>query len=49
MGAILNGLAVYGGLYAYGGTFEVFSHADMRPAVRLAALMRAPAIFIWTQ
>ena len=47
MGAILNGLAVYGGLYPYGGTFEVFSDY-MRPAVRLAALMGAPSIFIWT-
>jgi len=47
MGAILNGLAVHGGLFPYGGTFLVFSDY-MRPAVRLAALMKAPSIFVWT-
>jgi transketolase len=47
MGAILNGLALHGGLFPYGGTFLVFSDY-MRPAVRLAALMKAPSIFVWT-
>jgi transketolase len=47
MGAILNGLALHGGLFPYGGTFLVFSDY-MRPAVRLAALMQAPSIFVWT-
>ncbi len=47
MGAILNGLALHGGVFPYGGTFLVFSDY-MRPAVRLAALMRTPSIFIWT-
>jgi transketolase len=47
MGAILNGMALHGGLFPYGGTFLVFSDY-MRPAVRLAALMKAPTIFVWT-
>ena len=47
MGAVLNGMAVHGGVFPYGGTFQVFSDY-MRPAVRLAALMRAPSIFVWT-
>jgi transketolase len=47
MGGILNGMAVYGGLQVYGGTFTVFSDY-MRPSVRLAALMKAPVIYVWT-
>ncbi len=47
MGAILNGMALYGGLRPYGGTFLVFSDY-MRPAVRLAALMQLPVTYIWT-
>lgn len=47
MGAIVNGMAIHGGLRPYGATFFVFSDY-MRPAVRLAALMKAPSIFIWT-
>jgi transketolase len=47
MGAILNGIALQGGLRPYGGTFLVFSDY-MRPSVRLAALMKAPAIYVWT-
>jgi transketolase len=47
MGAILNGMALHGGLIPYGGTFLVFSDY-MRPAVRLAALMELPVIFVWT-
>lgn len=47
MGAILNGMALYGGLRVYGGTFLVFSDY-MRPAVRLAALMEVPVIYVWT-
>ncbi len=47
MGGILNGMALYGGLQVYGGTFTVFSDY-MRPAVRLAALMKAPVIYVWT-
>ena len=47
MGAILNGIALHGGTRAYGGTFLIFSDY-MRPAVRLAALMKLPTIYIWT-
>ncbi len=47
MGAILNGMALYGSLLPYGGTFLVFSDY-MRPAVRLAALMGLPVVYVWT-
>ncbi len=47
MGAILNGLNLHGGYRAYGGTFFVFSDY-MRPAIRLAALMGTPSIFVFT-
>ncbi|MGH3826439.1 MAG: transketolase [Pseudonocardiaceae bacterium] len=47
MGAILNGIALHGPTRPYGGTFLIFSDY-MRPAVRLAALMRVPAIYVWT-
>jgi len=47
MGAILNGMALHGGVIPYGGTFLVFSDY-MRPAIRLAALMELPVIFIFT-
>jgi transketolase len=47
MGAIVNGLSIHGGLRAYGATFLVFSDY-LRPAIRLAALMEAPSIFVFT-
>src|SRR5699024_1133478 len=47
MGAILNGIQLHGKTRAYGGTFLIFSDY-MRPAVRLAALMNVPSIFVWT-
>jgi transketolase len=47
MGAILNGIVLHGNTRPYGGTFLIFSDY-MRPAVRLAALMKAPAIYVWT-
>ena len=47
MGGILNGLALYGGLRCFGGTFLVFSDY-MRPAIRLAALMKLPVIYVFT-
>ncbi|MCP4538048.1 MAG: transketolase [Chloroflexi bacterium] len=47
MGGILSGLALYGGLIPYGGTFLVFSDY-MRPAVRLAAMMGLPVVYVWT-
>ncbi|GAY08620.1 transketolase [Pseudonocardia sp. N23] len=47
MGSILNGIALHGGTRPYGGTFLIFSDY-MRPAVRLAALMRLPVVYVWT-
>src|SRR5690606_20529913 len=47
MAAILNGIALHGNTRAFGGTFLIFSDY-MRPAVRLAALMKVPSIFVWT-
>jgi transketolase len=47
MGAILNGIVLHGGTRAFGGTFLTFSDY-MRGAVRLAALMKLPVIYIWT-
>ncbi|EPR75658.1 Transketolase [Leifsonia rubra CMS 76R] len=47
MGAIINGIVLHGNTRAFGGTFLIFSDY-MRPAVRLAALMAIPSIFVWT-
>ena len=47
MGSIMNGITLHGGTRVYGGTFLVFSDY-MRPAVRLAALMKLPVIYVWT-
>ncbi|MBI2797505.1 MAG: transketolase [Gemmatimonadetes bacterium] len=47
MGAIMNGMSLHGGIIPYGGTFLVFADY-MRPAIRLAALMRIPAIYVFT-
>ncbi|MGF3055151.1 transketolase [Microbacterium sp. YY-01] len=47
MGAIVNGIVLHGNTRAFGGTFLIFSDY-MRPAVRLAALMNVPSIFVWT-
>jgi transketolase len=47
MGAILNGIVLHGNTRAFGGTFLIFSDY-MRPAIRLAALMKAPTIYVWT-
>ncbi|MFF4315651.1 transketolase [Streptomyces sp. NPDC001507] len=47
MGAILNGIALQSLTRPYGGTFLTFSDY-MRPAVRLAALMKLPTIYVWT-
>jgi len=47
MGAALNGLNLFGGLIAYGGTFLVFSDY-MKPAIRIAAISRIPTIFVFT-
>ncbi|MEV7866027.1 transketolase [Streptomyces sp. NPDC088124] len=47
MGSTMNGIALHGNTRIYGGTFLVFSDY-MRPAVRLAALMRVPVTYVWT-
>ncbi|MCB9101272.1 MAG: transketolase [Anaerolineales bacterium] len=47
MAAVLNGMAVHGGLIPYGGTFLVFADY-MRPAIRVAALSHLPTIFVFT-
>ena len=47
MAAILNGIVLHGPTRPFGGTFLIFSDY-MRPAVRLAALMQVPSIFVWT-
>ena len=46
MGAVMNGMAL-SGLHPYGGTFLVFSDY-MRPAIRLAALMGLPVVYVFT-
>ena len=47
MGAVVNGMAVHGGVIPYGGTFLVFSDY-MRPAIRLSALSGYPSIWVFT-
>jgi transketolase len=47
MGAVMNGLSLHGGLRPFGGTFLIFSDY-MRPAIRLAALMEQPVIYVFT-
>ena len=47
MAAILNGIVLHGPTRPFGGTFLIFSDYQ-RPALRLAALMNVPSIFVWT-
>ena len=47
MTAVLNGMALHGGLIPYGGTFLIFSDY-MRPAIRLASLMKQHVIYVLT-
>jgi transketolase len=47
MAAIMNGMALHGGILPYGGTFFVFTDY-MRPAIRLAALMQLQVIYVLT-
>jgi transketolase len=47
MAAIMNGIALHKGFFAYGGTFLVFSDYA-RPAIRLAALMKLQVFYIMT-
>lgn len=47
MGAIVNGMAVHGGLIPYGATFLAFADY-MRPPIRLSALSHYPSIWVFT-
>ncbi len=47
MGGVLNGMALHGGIIPYGGTFLIFADY-MRPAMRLAAMMRQHVIYVFT-
>ena len=47
MAAAMNGMALYGGLIPYGGTFLVFTDY-CRPSIRLSALMKQRAIYVMT-
>ena len=47
MGSILNGIALHGGALPFGSTFLVFSDY-MRPAIRLAALMKLQVVYVFT-
>ena len=47
MAAVMNGMALNGGLIPYGGTFLVFSDY-MRPAIRLAALMQTHVVYVFS-
>ena len=47
MAAAMNGMALYGGLIPYGGTFLVFTDY-CRPAIRLSALMKQRVIYVMT-
>ena len=47
MGAVMNGMALHGGMIPYGGTFLVFSDY-MRGSMRLSALMKERVIYVLT-
>ena len=47
MGSTMNGMALYGSVIPFGGTFQTFSDY-MRPAIRLAALSHIQTIFVFT-
>lgn len=47
MGAIMNGMTLHGGFRVFGATFFVFSDY-VRPAIRLAAIMKLPVIYVFT-
>jgi transketolase len=47
MGAVMNGMALHGGFRPFGGTFLIFADY-MRPAIRLAAMMRQPIIYLFS-
>jgi transketolase len=47
MGSVMNGMVLHKGIRPYGGTFLIFSDY-MRPAIRLAALMKQPVVYVFT-
>jgi transketolase len=47
MGSTMNGMALYGSVIPFGGTFQTFSDY-MRPAIRLAALSHIRVLFVFT-
>ena len=47
MAGIMNGIAIYGGLIPYGGTFMVFSDY-LRPSIRIAAISKIKPIYVFT-
>ncbi|MGR3526062.1 MAG: transketolase [Paracoccaceae bacterium] len=47
MASAMNGMALHGGIRPYGGTFMCFTDYA-RPAMRLAALMKIPTVFVMT-
>ena len=47
MAAVISGMFLHGGIRPYGGTFLVFADY-MRPAIRVAALMKLPVIYVFT-
>jgi transketolase len=47
MGAVVNGMALHGGVKPFGSTFFVFSDY-LRPAIRLSALMNLPVVYVFT-
>ncbi|BCS97882.1 transketolase [Desulfoluna limicola] len=47
MGAVMNGMFAHGGVRPFGGTFLVFADY-MRPAIRVASLMKMPIIYVFT-
>ncbi len=47
MGSVISGMYLHGGIRPYGGTFLVFADY-MRPAVRMASIMKLPVIYVFT-
>ena len=47
MASIMNGMAIYGGIIPYGGTFLIFSDY-LRPAIRLASLSKVRPVYVFT-
>jgi transketolase len=47
MGSVMNGMSLHGGIRPFGGTFLIFSDY-MRPAIRLAALMAQPVVYVFS-